>query len=393
MLTQHTAIPVSSVAVVNAVSGETICDLDVTPDMTVDMLRGIVLQSVQASGGFEDFRRITLLHKGECLTDGGLTLYQVGLEGAACVLQALHCQSALLAAACDDNHIALVDADVRAHIQSFVAHSQPVSCVAFAANGKFLASGSHDRTARIWGVSQSMPCIQVLTGHEDTVSAVAFTLSDLLLTGSWDNDAKLWCWMTGECLGTFSAHTMSVNAIVPSTDGSLFLTGSNDESARVWCRESGRCTLCLTGHGHFVSSVKFSRDASTILTASLDCTAKAWDATDGHCSVTFRGHASFVHFADFSMDETLVVTASEDETAKLWSALGDCLFTLSGHSREACLIFAGLEPQNDTVVLASFRGNIHFWKGGKEPKFVSSLHLRHSYVNEVALFWPGAAAS
>ena len=154
------ARPVSSVIVENAVSGERICEPNVTPELTVETLSEIVLRIIQERSGGQDFGKVCLLHEGACLTDGCQTLEQVGLQGAGCVLQALQCQRALLAAACDDSYIAVVDAETHAHVYSFIAHSKPVECIAFAPDGKVLASGSQDCTVRIWEVRVSMPCIQ-----------------------------------------------------------------------------------------------------------------------------------------------------------------------------------------------------------------------------------------
>ena len=345
---------VSSVAVENAVSGNRICQCDVTADTTVGVLQEAVLCSLQDSGSAQDLSKILLLHKGKFLTDGRQTLHQAGLQDTACVVQALQCQRSLMAAACDDKHVALIDVETHSAIRSFMAHSEPVLCVAFAPAGRFLASGSQDCTVRIWEVSENMACVKVLQGHQDAVAAVAFTPDGgRLLTASWDDDAKLWCWESGECVLTLSGHAMSVNSVSPSSDGRLIVTSSNDETARVWCSESGNCLLVLTGHHHFVVSGKFSHDSCMVLTASLDRTAKAWDVTDGHCCVTFAGHSSFVQFAEYSWDGNLVVTASEDESAKVWKLNGECLFTLSGDSRKACLIRATFGPQDQIVVLAA----------------------------------------
>ncbi|CAE7282113.1 unnamed protein product [Symbiodinium natans] len=387
----------SSVVVENAVTGTLICERTVFPDMTVKQLQDAVQSALQDSGSAIGFGKITLLHEGSFLTVGGHTLEQAGLHGT-CLVQALQCQRALMAAACDDKHIALVDSETHLALHSFVAHSRAVLCVAFAPGGRFLASGSQDNTARIWEVSQDMPCIQVLTGHQDAVAALAFTPDGgRLLTGSWDETAKLWCWEAGVCLLTFSGHTKSVNSVSISSDGRLIATSSNDETARVWCSEGGNGLLSLCGHQHFVVSAKFSQDASTILTASLDRTARLWDVKDGRCSVIFAGHASFVQHADFSWDGHLVITASEDETAKIWHVSGVCLCTVLGHDAGHCreLIHAAFGPQ-DQMVLASYGGQIHFWQqaasASEAPRLLGTTALRHRCLNGVAYFWPGTDA-
>ncbi len=54
-------------------------------------------------------------------------------------------------------------------------------------------------------------------------------------------------------------------------------------------------------------------------------------------------HAEPVLSAVFSGDDSMVLTASFDKAAKLWSAAtGECLHTLSGHTKE--LISAVFSP-------------------------------------------------
>src|SRR5260370_33290781 len=71
-------------------------------------------------------------------------------------------------------------------------HTGWVSSVAFAPDGKTLATGSADRTVRLWLVSTGR-LQQELRGHTDYVSALAFAPDGrILATGSYDQTARLW---------------------------------------------------------------------------------------------------------------------------------------------------------------------------------------------------------
>jgi len=64
--------------------------------------------------------------------------------------------------------------------------------VAFAPNGATLASGSADRTVRLWRVADGR-LLHTLEGHTDQVDSVAFTPDGATLaSGSVDDTVRLW---------------------------------------------------------------------------------------------------------------------------------------------------------------------------------------------------------
>ena len=58
-------------------------------------------------------------------------------------------------------------------VAKLTGHTNPVTSVAFDGSGKYLASGSGDKTVRIWDVASQQQVAQ-LTGHTSTVTSVAF---------------------------------------------------------------------------------------------------------------------------------------------------------------------------------------------------------------------------
>ena len=79
---------------------------------------------------------------------------------------------------------------------------------------------------------------RVLTGHDETVQAAAFSSDDrILATVGWDHKVVLWDVITGRQLADFSGHSENVCAVAFSDDSKKLATGASggtDCSIIVW---------------------------------------------------------------------------------------------------------------------------------------------------------------
>ncbi len=91
----------------------------------------------------------------------------------------------------------------------------------------------------------------VFRGHTESVVSVAFSPDGrTILTGSWDNTARLWDAASGQLLHTLEGHTGPVYRVAFSPDGRTALTGSDDATARLWDVASGQLLHTLEGHAN-----------------------------------------------------------------------------------------------------------------------------------------------
>jgi WD40 repeat protein len=119
-----------------------------------------------------------------------------------------------------------------------------------------LATGSTDRTVRLWDPTIGQPASQPLTGHTGRVTAMAAVTGPdgrtLLATSNIDRIVRLWDPMTRQPASQpLTGHTGRVTAVTAVTGPggrTLLATGSTDQTLRVWDPAAGTCLATLTLH-------------------------------------------------------------------------------------------------------------------------------------------------
>jgi len=225
-----------------------------------------------------------------------------------------------LATGSHDNTARIWDATTGEVVRVLEEHRLGVTSVAWSPDGRRVATGSGDYTARIWDATTG-EVVRVLEVHEHWVISVAWSPDGRrVATGSWDKMARIWDATTGEVVRALEGHGWVVFSVAWSPDGSRVATGSRDKTARIWGATTGEVVRVLEVHEHWVISVAWSPDGRRVATGTHDNTARIWDATTGEVVRALEGHGDWVLSVAWSPDGRRVATGSEDNTARIWDA-------------------------------------------------------------------------
>jgi WD40 repeat protein len=219
---------------------------------------------------------------------------------------------------------------------NLTGHTGWVRAVAFFPNGFIFASGSYDRTVRLWNVrnNQSFGTLSNHLGSISGINAIAVHPDgNTFATACIDKSIKLWNFRNGKPIRNLEGHDGQVYSVAYSPDGKALISASADKTIKLWNWRKGELLRTFEGHQDKVVSVAFSPDGKTIASASFDKTIKIWDVNKGKQILNITGHTAPVNAIAFSPDGTMLVSGSQDQTVKIWDvSTGKLLRTLSGHT-------------------------------------------------------------
>jgi WD40 repeat protein/tRNA A-37 threonylcarbamoyl transferase component Bud32 len=320
-------------------------------------------------------------------------------------------------------------------LQKLAGHTQEVHCLGFAPRGHYLATGSADKTVKLWksnlpsaGGKPRFELVTTLTGHAQPVLAVAFGPDGkTVASGSADKTVKLWeANKLGEpaapqlpCRATLKGHIERVTSLSFSPDGKQLISGSWDGTLRLWLAATGSETAVLGSTIRPVQSVTFAPDGKTVASAGAEGHVHLWEVSNSEprsilgrfdaFAVTFIPEGSTLMVGGRAQMQMLDLSRNQVMQAFPAEFVGEVRLALSSDGRTLATAEGGMERV--------YPGRVRLWDltpsgDGKAPAGRCRLTLpghqhgasavafspdgrtlataektAHEYMNEAVLVW------
>ncbi len=286
------------------------------------------------------------------------------------------------------------------------AHTSCVTCIGFSPNGLYLATGSMDKTIKLWNVKSYSRIGQLLQGQLVPSCVIFSPDGKQLASSSYDGIIRLWDVKRGCIIGTYPKLLEPVRSLSFHPDGKRIVSGSDDGYVRIWeaflgnnvrrrryensaavlgVSISGSKVACamsdnrirlldintgepfgrpLEGHRDRVFCVSFSPDERRLVSGSGDLTLREWDIeTHSQIGVPYRGHVYPITCVSYSCDGRRIISGSRDRTVRLWDSQTQKLIRIALEWPELAPTFVTETPDGSHVISHdSLSGTAIIWE-------------------------------
>jgi WD40 repeat protein len=276
--------------------------------------------------------------------------------------------------------------DSRTHREALTLHAAEVARgLTFSPDGRYLVAVG-PRTVRIWEANPLAPLRGQerlnLTRHTREVWRAVFSPDGRhIASGSSDRTVRVWDAITGEEVRVYRGHSHVVFSVAYSSDARIVSVSADerihDADLRIWDPATGDDQRVITSSGKFYINAVFTRDARHVIAGSSDGVIDIWDASTRELIHQLTDHRGEVGSISISKDGTRMASAT-NENVIIWDlCTSKMVDTLEGELDRSNESSVALSPDGKSLACGGPGGTVMLLDIATKQRREFSRHAGH----------------
>jgi WD40 repeat protein len=195
-------------------------------------------------------------------------------------------------------------------------HDEGVTWAESSPDGKWVVTGSHDQTARLWNLAEARRPVSKKPVNDDYYAAAYDASGTLIAERFYQFEVIISEVGTRKRVSRLSGGVPYVsNRTRFSPDNRVILAGGGE----IWDVATGEHRYALQGHDGPIQGMRFNADGTLIVTTGLDGTVRIWDTATGKCGLVIPVlDEGEITSAAFGADSRRLVSTHRMGRVQLW---------------------------------------------------------------------------
>ncbi|QLQ78633.1 hypothetical protein HG537_0A08810 [Torulaspora globosa] len=201
-------------------------------------------------------------------------------------------------------------------------HERRIAGTKFHPSGKYVATGSFDKTWRLWDI-QTRQELLLQEGHSREVYCIAFHCDGgLLCSGGFDCTPVVWDVRSGKSVMSLAGHIKPVYSVDWSPNGYHLATAGGDGVVNIWDVRKTAQAQTILAHDSTVSVVRFDKlSGKFLMSGSYDKDIKVYSSDNWVNVAVLKGHVDKILSLDIALNGNMIVSGGWDRSVKLWTEI------------------------------------------------------------------------